>query len=49
MGESTLSPQLKQTIAVLVSQDNNTEYCVCAHSRALLNMGISQEQLQNIR
>ncbi|GAB4301692.1 MAG: hypothetical protein Kow0091_00090 [Geminocystis sp.] len=49
MEGGTLSPKLKQTIAVLISLDNSTEYCVCAHSRALLNMGISEEELKNIR
>ena len=47
MGE--LPAKLKQTIALLVSQDNTTDYCIQAHSQILLNMGISESELQNIR
>lgn len=45
----SLSPKLKQTIALLVSQDNQTEYCICAHSKILLDMGLSDDDLSAIR
>jgi len=44
-----LPAKLKQTIALLVSQDNTTEYCIQAHSQILLNMGVSDTELQMIR
>jgi uncharacterized peroxidase-related enzyme len=49
METGELPAKLKQTIALLVSQDNTTEYCIQAHSQILLNMGISESELQNIR
>lgn len=45
----SLSPKLKQTIALLVSQDNNTEYCIFAHSKILLDMGLSDDDFSAIR
>ncbi|MBE9078001.1 carboxymuconolactone decarboxylase family protein [Romeria aff. gracilis LEGE 07310] len=49
METGQLSGKLKQTIALLVSQDNSTEYCIAAHSQILLDMGLSETELQDIR
>jgi len=49
METGSLSSKLKQTIALLVSQDNNTDYCICAHSKILLNMGLRDTELAAIR
>lgn len=49
METGNLPAKLKQTIALLVSQDNTTEYCIQAHSQILLNMGVSETELQMIR
>ncbi|MFP4296930.1 MAG: carboxymuconolactone decarboxylase family protein [Spirulinaceae cyanobacterium] len=49
MEQGQLSPRLKQTIALLVSQDNSTEYCIQAHSQILMNMGMSNIELTEIR
>lgn len=45
MMEGTLSPKVKQTIAVLVSRDNGCAYCVAAHTGALKAIGISEEEI----
>lgn len=45
MIEGTLSPKVKQTIAVLVSRDNGCAYCVAAHTGALKAIGISEEEI----
>jgi len=48
MMEGTLSPKVKQTIAVLVSRDNSCAYCVAAHTGALRAMGVTDEELAAI-
>lgn len=48
LNSGQLSPKLKQTIAVLVSQANRTQYCVKAHSRTLLTMGLGETDLAAI-
>ncbi len=48
MMEGSLSRKLKETIAVLVSQDNGCSYCVAAHSGALQAIGVSEEELKKI-
>lgn len=45
MMEGALSPKVKQTIAVLVSQDNGCAYCVAAHTAALSAIGLTQEEI----
>lgn len=45
MMEGTLSPKVKQTIAVLVSRDNGCAYCVAAHTGALKAIGVSEEEI----
>jgi uncharacterized peroxidase-related enzyme len=45
MMEGTLGPQVKQTIAVLVSRDNGCAYCVAAHTAALIAIGLTQEEI----
>lgn len=49
METGELSAKLKQTIALLVSQDNSTEYCIQAHSKIMMDMGVSDTELQEIR
>ncbi len=48
MMEGVLSPKVKQTIAVLVSEDNGCAYCVAAHTGALKAIGISDEEISLI-
>ncbi|MCM2358171.1 MAG: peroxidase-related enzyme [Geobacteraceae bacterium] len=48
MMEGTLSPKVKQTIAVLVSRDNSCAYCVAAHTGALKAIGVSGEEISII-
>ncbi|KAF0218628.1 MAG: alkylhydroperoxidase AhpD [Geobacteraceae bacterium] len=45
MMEGTLSPKVKQTIAVLVSRDNGCAYCVAAHTGALKAIGVSDDEI----
>ena len=42
----SISRQGKETIALLVSQDNGCNYCVAAHRQALKALGLSQTQLE---
>lgn len=44
-----LPTKLKQTIALLISQDNSTQYCIKAHSQILLDMGLSEAEVRDIR
>ena len=46
MLRGSLSRQGKETIALLVSQDNDCSYCVAAHRQALNALGLSQTQLE---
>lgn len=48
MMEGSLSPKVKQTIAVLVSRDNGCAYCVAAHTGALKAIGVSDEEISLI-
>lgn len=49
MMQGALSRKLKETIALLVSDDNGCEYCVHAHSGALKALGVDAETLGAIR
>lgn len=49
METGQLPAKLKQTIALLVSQDNSTDYCIKAHSQILLDMGLAETELEQIR
>lgn len=48
MTEGSLSREVKETIAVLVSRDNGCDYCVAAHSAALCAIGLSPEAVAGI-
>ncbi len=48
MMEGNLSRKLKEAIAVLVSKDNGCRYCVAAHTAALLAVGVSKEEIEQI-
>ena len=46
MLKGSLSRQAKETIALLVSQDNGCSYCVTAHRQALKSLKLSPSQLE---
>lgn len=48
MGGS-LPRKLKESIALLVSQDNDCEYCVVDHSGALESVGVDKATIEQIR
>ena len=48
MMQGDLSNKVKQTIAVLVSKDNNCKYCIAAHTAALKSIGVSDEEIKII-
>jgi len=43
-----LPRKVKEIIALLVSKDNNCQYCIKAHSAALKSMGVSDAELDVI-
>lgn len=45
MYDGQLSPQLRNAIATLVSQDNGCDYCVALHKRALKSLGVNAHDL----
>ncbi len=45
MFEGSLSRELKETIAVLVSKDNGSAYCVAAHTAALRSIGVTEDEI----
>lgn len=49
MMQGSLSRKTKETIAVLVSQDNSCQYCVGAHTMALKSIGVTDTELQAIQ
>jgi len=49
MMEGDLPRKLKETIALLVSQDNGCAYCIQAHSGALKALGVDDDTLAKIR
>jgi len=48
MMEGSLRRKTKETIAVLVSRDNSSSYCVAAHTGALRAIGVTDEELAAI-
>jgi uncharacterized peroxidase-related enzyme len=48
MLQGTLSRKLKESIAVVVSNDNDCRYCVEHHSQALLSLGVAIEEVQRL-
>ena len=48
MMQGVLSRKVKETIAVLVSQDNSCNYCVAAHTAALKSIGTTDEEIRRI-
>ncbi len=48
MMEGVLSRKVKESIAVLVSQDNSCAYCIAAHTGALRSIGVSDAELDAI-
>jgi len=48
MLRGSLSRALKECIAVLVSHDNGCRYCVVHHSRTLVSLGVSQEEVDRL-
>lgn len=49
MMEGSLPRKLKETIALLVSQDNGCDYCIKAHSGALRALRVGDDELAAIR
>jgi len=49
MMQGSLSRKVKEAIAVLVSRDNSCAYCVAAHTAALKSIGVSDEEIRNIK
>lgn len=49
MMQGSLSMEIKQCIAVVVSQANSCQYCVTAHSAALKQLGYTDERLRSLR
>lgn len=48
MLQGSLSRKLKESIAVVVSNDNGCRYCVEQHSRRLLAMGVPREEVDRL-
>lgn len=48
MMEGSLSRNLKESIAVLVSKDNGCDYCVAAHETALRSVGVEPDEIRRI-
>ncbi|MFU8814360.1 MAG: peroxidase-related enzyme [Pseudomonadales bacterium] len=48
MLQGSLSRKLKESIAVVVSNDNDCRYCVEHHSQALLALGVAGEEVQRL-
>ncbi len=46
--EGALSRKTKETIALLVSKDNDCKYCVAAHTGALKAIGVAADEIENI-
>lgn len=48
MLQGKLRRKVKETIAMLISQDNNCKYCIAAHSAALRSMKVSNAEIHTI-
>ena len=46
--QGKLSRKTKEAIAVLVSKDNSCSYCVAAHTAALKQIGVTEEEIETI-
>jgi uncharacterized peroxidase-related enzyme len=46
--QGSLSPRVKETIALLVSQDNGCVYCIAAHTAGLKLLGLSEAAIKGI-
>lgn len=49
MMEGSLARKTKESIALLVSKDNNCDYCVAAHTGALKAIGVSDDEISRIQ
>lgn len=49
MMEGKLRRVVKETIAVLISEENGCSYCVAAHSAALRMLGMNDQQLSELQ
>ena len=44
-----LDPRVKETIALLVSQDNGCAYCIAAYTAGLGSLGLSEAAIKSIK
>ncbi len=49
LGKGSLSPKLREQIALVVAQDNECEYCLAAHSAIGRTVGLSEEAIRDSR
>ena len=49
LGKGTLSPKLREQIALVVAQDNQCEYCLAAHTAIGRTIGLSEEAIRDSR
>jgi uncharacterized peroxidase-related enzyme len=49
LSKGLLSPKLREQIALVVSQDNECEYCLAAHSAIGRTVGLSEETIRDSR
>lgn len=47
--QTTLSPQLREEIALIVGQSNHCQYCLSAHSAIAKNLGINEIDILKAR
>ncbi|RNC81196.1 MAG: carboxymuconolactone decarboxylase family protein [Phycisphaera sp.] len=49
IGSGTLSPRLREQIALLSAESNGCRYCLSAHSAIGKSVGLSQDEINNAR
>ncbi len=49
MMQGNLSRKVKEAIAVVISKDNSCSYCVKAHTAALKSIGVSDQEIRDIK
>jgi len=49
LSKGSLSPKLREQIALVVAQDNQCEYCLAAHSAIGHTVGLSEEAIRDSR
>lgn len=49
LSKGSLSPKLREQIALVVAQDNDCEYCLAAHSAIGRTVGLSEEAIRDSR